>query len=121
MTPKYKVYEDVKTDTHGYNFEPVVIRTSSIHSRIEGKRCIEGCMACHGEAVVMQSGVGLQCKDYPKCIKPSWRSMPNADYDEFLEWVDTNTLKLRYGDPLDKIMMKAFDALFDLWMAKRSL
>lgn len=147
----------MKTDIHGHNFEPQAIRTSTIHSRIEGKRCIEGCMACGGKGQIPGDkwendmlcltcgGTGGKMPETPKQPStiihgpspgseiPNWRSMTIADYDQFLEWVDTNTLnrwnlgKERYqsdvkgfqGDPIDHAIEEMFDGLLYLWMAKR--
>jgi len=134
----------MKTDTKGNNFEPYThpIRTSTLHSRTEDKKCIEGCMACQvkqldGKMVDMFHTIEMTVSTLggiPVTPKPAnWRSMTNADYDQFLEWVDTNTLdrwqlgKERYqsdikgfqGDPLDHAIEEMFDALLYLWIAKR--
>lgn len=123
----------------GYPTQP--IRTSTIHSRIEGKRCIEGCLVCAGvkktslRLVIHPAGDWYEEVEEPIAHEsiPNWRSMTNADYDQFLEWVDTNTLNRwqlgqeRYlsdvkgfqGDPIDHAIEETFDSLLYLWIAKR--
>jgi len=119
----------VITDFNGTDFDPVALRSSTIHSRREDKKCIEGCMACrmtHDVPHTQEECILMCCLICGKGLKQpdilNWRSMTNANYDEFLEWIDTWTLDSRYrtlNEDLDPQVYAAFDTLLHLFMIQR--
>lgn len=118
------------TDHQGNNFQPVAIKTSSIHSRQEGKQCIPSCMACQGEYREHSCGYNGDTSYLPIS---KWRSMTGKDFNQFTEWLGklstqrwnlgaeryhSDTLGFQ-GDPLDHAIEEWFDMGCYLFYTKR--